>query len=196
MDLNPFMPVGIDEATARFLDVFLLHCLLSDSPPDTPQEIAALGRNQQHTASRGREPGLRLERDGQQVLLTDWARELVDACAPIAQGLDEVLGGVAYHQAWQVADAALRDPSTLPSAKVVAALTQGPAGLGHAGFCQAWSARSRQALLGLDLPEEAGRAFAAQAEASLREQAEIEQADALPFEAFRQDYMSPSHLVV
>lgn len=33
MDLDPFEPVGISSQTMRFLDVFLLHCLLSDSPP-------------------------------------------------------------------------------------------------------------------------------------------------------------------
>ena len=64
MDLDPFVPVGIAAATMRFLDIFLLHCLLADSPPDTPEEIAALGRNQHHTATHGREPGLRLERGG------------------------------------------------------------------------------------------------------------------------------------
>ena len=37
MDLDPFKPIGIDAATVRFLDVFLLHCLASDSPPDTPE---------------------------------------------------------------------------------------------------------------------------------------------------------------
>ncbi len=62
LDLNPFVATGITAQTMRFLDVFLLHCLLSDSPPDTPQEIAALGRNQHKTAAFGREPGLVLER--------------------------------------------------------------------------------------------------------------------------------------
>src|SRR6185436_15720636 len=57
MDLDPFSPVGIKAQTIRFLDVFLLHCLLQDSPPDSPQEIAALGRNQHKTAAYGREPG-------------------------------------------------------------------------------------------------------------------------------------------
>src|SRR6218665_2300638 len=45
-DLDPFVPVGITAATMRLLDVFLLHCLLSDSPPDTPEEIAELQHNQ------------------------------------------------------------------------------------------------------------------------------------------------------
>ncbi|HNY47557.1 MAG TPA: glutamate--cysteine ligase, partial [Casimicrobium sp.] len=57
MDLDPFVAVGITAATMRFIDVFLLHCLLADSPPDTPAEIAALARNQHRTAASGREPG-------------------------------------------------------------------------------------------------------------------------------------------
>ena len=60
MDLDPFVPIGIKAQTIRFLDIFLLHCLLADSPPDTPQEIARMGRNQHKTAAYGREPGLRL----------------------------------------------------------------------------------------------------------------------------------------
>lgn len=195
MDLNPFLPVGIDEATARFLDTFLLHCLLSDSPPDTPDEIAALGRNQQSTAARGREPGLRLARDGQPVLLTDWAREIVAACLPIAERLDATLGGDGYRQAWATANAALDDPSRLPSAAVIAAMAQDPAG-GHAGFGLARSILARDALLELEWPTSMDTLFAQQAAASIEEQAGIESADTLSFEAFRQDYMSPEHLVV
>jgi hypothetical protein len=49
------------------LDVFLLHCLLADSPPDTPQEIWPIARRLAQAptsttrwpAARGREPGLR-----------------------------------------------------------------------------------------------------------------------------------------
>src|SRR3989442_684478 len=55
LDLNPFVPIGITLQNVRFLDIFLLHCLLADSPPDTPAEIAALGRNQHKTAAYGRE---------------------------------------------------------------------------------------------------------------------------------------------
>jgi hypothetical protein len=61
MDLDPFEPVGINADTMRFIDVFLLHCLLSDSPPDTPEELVRLGNNQHRTAARGREPGLTLD---------------------------------------------------------------------------------------------------------------------------------------
>jgi glutamate--cysteine ligase len=195
MDLNPFLPVGIDEGTARFLDTFLLHCLLSDSPADTPQEIAALARNQQNTAARGREPGLRLERGGQPVLLLDWAKEVVDECEPIAERLDAVSGGDGHRQAWAQAAAALSDFSLLPSARVVAAMQQDPQG-GHAGFTLARSAQARESLLERAWPDEQAASFARQAQASVQEQADIEAADTLPFEAFREAYMSASHLVV
>ena len=32
LDINPFLPLGIDEAQARFIDAFLLFCALADSP--------------------------------------------------------------------------------------------------------------------------------------------------------------------
>ena len=106
-----------------------------------------------------------------------------------------MLGGHGHRQAWEAASAAVNDPARLPSAAVVAAMQQDPAG-GHVGFALARSANARDALLALDLPENARAAFERQAADSIQEQAAIEAADTLPFEAFRQDYMSPSHLVV
>src|SRR6202165_4200286 len=87
MDLDPFEPVGINTRTMRFLDVFLLHCVLCDSAPDTPQELAAILRNKQRTASRGREPGLRLIRESEEVTLVEWGRHILEQCKPIAAAL-------------------------------------------------------------------------------------------------------------
>ena len=41
-----------------FLDILLLHCLLEDSPPDTPHELLAIARNKLRGAQEGRKPGL------------------------------------------------------------------------------------------------------------------------------------------
>ena len=119
MDLDPFCAIGIDAATIRLLDVFLLHCLLEDSPADTPREIAAIGRNQNRVAERGREPGLRLEKDGQEVVLHEWGQQLLDGCKPIAAALDSAHGGSAYGDALFAAVAALNDPESVPSARVL-----------------------------------------------------------------------------
>jgi glutamate--cysteine ligase len=55
MDLDPFVPVGIAAPTMRFIDLFLLHCLLRPARP-TAEEIAALGRNQHRVAARDANP--------------------------------------------------------------------------------------------------------------------------------------------
>ena len=74
LDLDPFCAVGITAGTMRFLDMFLLHCLVRESPPDTPQEIAAIIGNTQRVAARGREPGLRLVCESEDVTLVGWGR--------------------------------------------------------------------------------------------------------------------------
>ena len=47
--------VGINASTMRMLDIFLLHCLLTDSPNDTPGELAAISRNQERVADEGQQ---------------------------------------------------------------------------------------------------------------------------------------------
>ncbi len=193
MDLNPFLDVGIDAETMRFLDLFLLHALLSDSPPDTPDEIAALKHNQHLTAERGREPGLRLERNGAEVLLVDWAAEVLAELAPIAQHLDAIKGGTAYAQALTMAQERMANPATLPSAQVL----QGIAAVevpSFVGFVRERSQAAREALMALPYPVGEQARFAALAEESVEAQKAIEAADEIPFEQYRAHYVSPDRL--
>ncbi|MDD5324255.1 MAG: glutamate--cysteine ligase [Polaromonas sp.] len=193
MDLDPFEPVGINARTMHFLDVFLLHCLLSDSPDDTPEEIYEIKHNQHQTAARGREPGLRLNRGGREVLLTEWGAELLAQFAPIAAVLDAAHGGTAYSQALAAADAALQDPATLPSARVLAAMAQGFDN-SFIRFARAQSAKSHAAMQRLPWPGAQHARFTALTEQSIQEQKRIEAADTLPFEQFRQQYVSAARL--
>ncbi len=123
LDVDPFHPVGIHAGAIRLLDIFLLHCLLSDSPRDDPGEIAAMARNQRLVAESGRDPQAALERAGEKVLVVDWAAELLARCEPIAAALDEAHGGERYGEVLAAARGALRDP-------VVAAVGTGAAGDG------------------------------------------------------------------
>ena len=195
MDLDPCEPVGIAAATTRFIDIFLLHCLLADSPPDSAAEIAALGRNQHRTAARGREPGLLLEQGDREILLTDWAGLLLAECGPIADVLDAAHGGALYREALDQAGAALAQPSTLPSARVLAMMSDDFNG-SYPRFIRAQSASSRAHLLGLPWSAEQAQRYAAMTDASVAEQHRIEAADSMLFEAYRQAYLSPERLLV
>src|SRR5205814_6328098 len=116
--------VGIVASTLRLLDVFLLHCLLSDSPPDTPEEIAAIVVNKQRVASRGREPGLRLTREAIEVPLAEWGAEVLGECEQIAAALDEATGGNLHREALAAAVDAVDDPALTPSARVLQAMAR------------------------------------------------------------------------
>ncbi|MDR2853460.1 MAG: glutamate--cysteine ligase [Burkholderiaceae bacterium] len=211
MDLDPFEPVGISTQTMHLLDVFLLHCLLTDSPPDTPEEIAEIGHNRHLSAARGREPGLRLLRAGREVTLAQWGEEILAECEPIAAMLDahlERLGSQPspsnrssrahtqpHAQALRAARAAWAAPETLPSARVLRALADMP---GHSffNFGRAQSDAAMQHLLALPWSPEHQAFFERATSDSIAEQARAEAADTMPFEAFRQIYVSPECLHV
>ena len=193
LDLNPFVPIGITAQTLRFLDVFLLHCLASDSPPDTPQEIAALGRNQHRTAAYGRQPGLMLERGGHEVSLTDWGAELLASFGPVAALLDASHRTSDFTDAVRGGQALLQQPELLPSARVLEVMKQ-DFGNSFAAFGGAQSLQTRAKLLALPFSAAQQAKFAAMSEQSLRDQQAIEAADRIPFETFRQQYVSADRL--
>jgi glutamate--cysteine ligase len=193
LDLNPFVPIGITAQTIRFLDVFLLHCMLSDSPNDTPQEIAALGRNQHKTAAFGRQPGLMLERGQGEVKLTEWGAELLQSFGPIAASLDAAHQTTDYSDALRAAQALLEQPELLPSARVLAVMQQ-DFDNSFIGFTRAQSQQTKAKLLALPFSAAQQAKFAALSEQSVRDQQAIEAGDSMPFEAYRQQYTSPERL--
>ena len=195
MDLDPFEPVGITPQTMRFLDVFLLHCLTGSSPPDSPQEIAALARNQHRTAARGREPGLLLERDGQEIALTDWGAQIVVQCAPIAAALDAAHGTSDYSTALAAATVGLKDASTLPSARVLAAMAKDHDN-SFVMFVRAQSEKTKRHFQALPFSNDQQAYFTQLSQRSIADQKKIEAMDSMPFEMYREQYVSAKRLNV
>ena len=195
MDLDPFKPAGIDAGTMRIIDLLLLHCLLSESPPDSNEEIARLSRNQQRAAERGREPGLRLERCGGEIALVDWAAQILDECAPIAAAVDAAQGGAAYAQALSAAQETLRAPQQLPSARVLETMAR-DFDRSYTKFVRAQSLAARAGLLRLPFAEDLALRFQTLAEESVQRQRRLEAADDVPFETYRQQYLAPQRLTL
>jgi glutamate--cysteine ligase len=195
MDLDPFAPIGITAPTMRCLDLLLLHCLSAESPPDTPQEIAAIKQNQHLVAAGGRAPGLELERAGRPVALAQWGRDVLTACEPAAEAVDAALGGAAYRDALAAAFVSLKDASTVPSARVLANMERNHGG-SYTRFVLAESLLHAGSLRGLPLAPDVARRFEGLAARSLAEQQRIESADAYDFEAYRQKYLAHDRLVI
>ncbi len=193
MDLDPFSPVGIAAGTMRFLDVFLLYCLLSDSPPDSPEEVAAITSDRRQVAESGRDATLQLVERGPGSILRERGSGLIDECGPIAAALDAAHGGVYYRAALEDACAALGDPSRVPSARVLRQMSESHAN-SYVQFAKAQSMRHRDALLALPFAPAAQSRFAQLASESLAAQRSIEAADKVPFETYRRQYINQSLL--
>ncbi len=195
LDLDPFCAIGISAEVIRFLDVFLLHCLLSDSPPDTPDEIAAMSVNQQRIAENGRDPALQLCRAGGEIPRGLWGGELLRACEPVAAALDAAHRGSAYADALSAAAAALANPALTPSARLLQAMAQHH-DHSYFHFVQAQSVRHGRHLRTLPLAAEVAARYRRMTEQSVEVQRQIEAQDTIPFEAYRQQYLSPERLGV
>jgi len=199
MDLDPFSPIGISANTVRFLDIFLLHCLLAESPPDTRAEIEAIGRNKQRAAQRGREPALLLDRSSATVELREWGAQVLAECEPIAAALDAAHRGArekhAYRTALADAVRAVEDPAPVPSARVLSEIQQSHAN-SYARFGLERSLEHARTLRNEPFSSEVEARFARLAEESIKKQKEIEATDKTPFETYRQKYLSRESLEV
>jgi glutamate--cysteine ligase len=179
----------------RLLDVFLLHCLASPSPADTPQEIGEIGRNQHAVALRGREKNLVLQKHNSQVTLKEWGLGILRECEPIAEALDAAHGASAYRDALAEALARLEDADATPSARVLHAMARNHDN-SFKRFVLIQSTLHKGTLKSLELSREVRERFARLAEESHAKQREYEAADTVDFETFRQQYLAHELLTV
>lgn len=88
LDVNPFFPLGIDEQQIMFLDLFLLFCLTSPSPQFSEIELLEIKLNKNIVAEEGRNPSLKIKKNGEEVHLKVIALEILKSISPIAEIFD------------------------------------------------------------------------------------------------------------
>ena len=182
LDVDPFEPIGIAIETGRFLDAFLLFCTLEESPLISAAEGQIHARNFARTVKEGRKPGLTLTRDGEEVLLSAWADELIERIRPLARLLDEEHNENGVHEASLAQQKAkVADPDKTPSARVLAEVRK----LGSAAAFGLQQSRLHASYFRESplMPAEEA-VFAEMAAASLAEQAIVEQTDTGSFDDF------------
>ena len=120
MDLNPFLPTGIDETTINFLNTFLLFCLLRKSPPSSNAEYKEIQNNFSAVVTEGRKPDLVLSQNNESITLTEWAKEILQESLEVAELLDNTCITSSYQDAVKEQLAKVDDSELTPSAKVLA----------------------------------------------------------------------------
>lgn len=193
LDLNPFMRLGLDDVTMRFLDVFLTFCLFDTSPPDSKDESAEQAHNQLLVVEEGRKPDLALVRQGSERRLSEWSTEILDRLTPIAELLDGANGANHHGQAVAAQLAKVDDPELTPSGRVLAHLRS--EGIPFFRFAMDQSINHRADLLNNPLDDRRENEFRRMSETSLDEQKRIEEADVLSFDEHIERYLSQDLLV-
>jgi glutamate--cysteine ligase len=122
IDIDPFAPEGITPEHTRFIDAFLLHCLLSPSAETDPNETQRILRNQRLVVTQGRHPDTQLDTDQGTRPLKDVALALLDAIEPLSQLLDSAEQSNAHSQSWLAQRGKVIHPETTPSHQVLTAL--------------------------------------------------------------------------
>jgi len=187
VDINPLEPLGVTASQLRFLEAFLLFCLLAESPPLDAEERRMIDDNQMAAALTGRDPALVLHRRrGVSLPLRRWAEDILGWLQPISELLDLGEMGQPYAAALAEQRDVLADPDRTPSARILAGMRA--SGENFFRYARRLSEQRRGALQSEPLAEERVRFFTEAAERSLREQAEIEAADDISFDEFLRRY--------
>jgi glutamate--cysteine ligase len=187
LDLDPFSPTGVNQHQIDFLDLFLLDCLLSDSPRIDDSECDRLDDNYQDVVARGRDPELTICRSGQRVSVGSAASALLDDLEPLAEQLDSWSGDDTYRQALNAQREKLRDPLLVPSAGVIADMQA--RGAGHREWGLEMARQHQQTLREEGLAADVLADFRRMSEESLSEQAAMEEVDHQPFPEFLEEYL-------
>jgi glutamate--cysteine ligase len=189
IDINVFDPAGINQNTMRFMEAFLVYCLLEESAPFDAESFDESLRNQSVTAKRGREPGLMLQRDGEQVSLHDWASEIVAKVGAVAELVDWHEDGSSYGEAVAVMASLIEDPDRTPSARLLQELREGDCSFFEFALGVARSHKAYFQSIAA-MPEKRASELENEARLSLQRQHDIEAADSISFEEYLSRYFA------
>jgi glutamate--cysteine ligase len=188
VDINPFHPAGISHKQLFFLEVFMLFCLLQQSPKIDKQEQKEIDENQTLVAHFGRKPNLKLSQNNNKRTLTSWSLELLDAMMPVAELLNTVHIDTCYVGALKHQIELIKHPELTSSARLLDELMSKHNS--YFDFARSKSEQHRQYFLERELTETAWNSFAEQAQQSILEQQKVEANDDISFDSFLQYYFS------
>lgn len=182
LDINPFSPIGVDAAQVRFLDLFLIWCVLVEAPEMGSSELLSARNNWNRVILEGRKPGQRIDVDchGNYVPLDKVGKALLNAFSSIAQVLDSEIGNRKYQQVCDDLVNAFDDPELTFSSRILKAIKEES----PCRFSMRLAAKYREMLIKEPLEILSDTEFIEEREASWQRQRIIEASDTLSFEDF------------
>jgi glutamate--cysteine ligase len=190
LDVNASHPLGINEEQLYFLETLMLFCLSHESPPINDDEKKEIDSNEMLTAHQGRDPALKLTRNGKNISIKEWGGEIIDVMQGYASLLDDVHGSDDYSHSLKNQKQAIDDPECTPSAIMLDEMSQN--GEGFYQHAMRMSQQHHENFIKEDLSPEQFQFFTDLKTTSLTQQKKMEENDVLPFATFLQKYFAKS----
>lgn len=190
IDVNAFHPLGVSQEQLLFLEMFMLFCLLLDSPPIEDKEQKEIYHNLELVAHRGREEQLTLLRHGTELKLKEWADEICSNMQGICEQLDGDDPTKPYCSVLLQQQQIIADPELTPSARMLAEMRAKGEGFFH--FAKRMSQQHKAYFAEWELSQERRQLFEKEAINSIEQQAAMESGDQIAFDLFLNDYFSQS----
>ncbi|MBU0506483.1 MAG: glutamate--cysteine ligase [bacterium] len=186
LDLNPFVPTGIDEDQVRFMDIFITYTALEESTLVSKEHMLRLRENHQRVVTHGRQKGIELFRHGDPVLFDDWAEQIFKRLTLVAVLLDNVEKKELYQRALNKQYEKLKHPSLTPSGLIIEKLVKDKKSFTEYALdlTKENTAALKQKQFSPDFTQE----LAEQATKSLEEQKQIEASDTLSLDEYIKKY--------
>ena len=185
LDLNPYLPLGIDANQIRFLDSFLLFCLLHESPLCNEEDFFSIEYNFSQVVNQGRNPELILNDNNTERLIRPWAHQLLASIANVAKLFDAVYGNNSYSNSWHQQQRKFAEDTETPSAKILKELEDNK--MAYYSFALKQSLQHCQHYRETPLTKEQQESFVKLAKQSFIDQKTIEMTDSQSFDDYLQD---------
>lgn len=114
LDINPFLPLGVAPEQLAFIELLLISGLLHEQEGQSCESFGRLTENALKVSLEGRNPLLHLNKTGKEILLTDWAKKILNELHVAA----DFLQAPQYHQALQYTHNLMQKPELLASHQV------------------------------------------------------------------------------
>jgi glutamate--cysteine ligase len=186
LDLNPYLPLGLDKTQMRFLDTFLTFCLLEPSPLFDLEECTNNKENLAITVTQGRDPNLTLTATSGSINLRQWAADITQQMKPVADLLDLTFDTEEHNSALDSQQQKVNDSSLTPSEQILDTLIAEKISFHHFSMKQAENHAKHFGSRPLD--EVTQQQFVAEAKYSWQQQSDIEANDSENFDTFLAAY--------
>ncbi len=188
LDVNPFANVGIDKTQIRFLDMFLMHCLLWQDKPMSQEQRQQKITNLNNVIINGRKPGLMLEQGDDEISLKEWMSRLFNGLTSIAELFDHHNGGNAYQDCLNQLRPMIENPNETFSGKLMAILQEG--NIDNTPFAVAQATKFKQEFMANGYQVLSEESLTEAAKQSLVEQQTIESSDTQSIDEYLTDYFA------